>query len=86
MIGADGALDRAACARWCCDPGARQRLEAIVHPLVGQQIERQARAAEAPATPGWCSTFRCWSSRRALARAAGPRAGGGLPAGHADRA
>lgn len=47
MIGADGALDRAAMrAQVYGDPGARQRLEAIVHPLVGQQIERQARAAE----------------------------------------
>ena len=27
------------------DPGARQRLEAIVHPLVGAETERQARQA-----------------------------------------
>ena len=46
LIGTDGALDRAAMrAQVYGNPGARQRLEAIIHPLVGQEIERQTRAA-----------------------------------------
>ena len=45
-IGADGALDRATMrAQVYGNPGARQRLEAIIHPLVSQEIERQTRAA-----------------------------------------
>ena len=48
LIDADGALDRAAMrALVYDDPGARQRLEAIVHPLVGAETERQARQAQA---------------------------------------
>jgi len=46
LIAADGALDRAAMRELVFrDPGARQRLEAIVHPLVGAETERQARQA-----------------------------------------
>ncbi len=46
MIGADGALDRAAMRQLVfSDPSARQRLEAIVHPLVSKETERQAQAA-----------------------------------------
>ena len=46
MIGADGALDRAAMRQLVfADPSARQRLEAIIHPLVSQESERQAREA-----------------------------------------
>ena len=46
LIGADGALDRAAMrALVYRDAGARQRLEAIVHPLVAQEIDRQAQRA-----------------------------------------
>ncbi|MDR0274174.1 MAG: dephospho-CoA kinase [Burkholderiaceae bacterium] len=46
MIGADGALDRAAMrALVYRDAHARQRLEAIIHPLVGAESERQAQAA-----------------------------------------
>ena len=46
LIGADGALDRAAMRVLVYgNPGARQQLEAIVHPLVAQEIERQTRAA-----------------------------------------
>ena len=46
LIGADGALDRAAMRELVYrDAGARQRLEAIIHPLVGQETDRQARQA-----------------------------------------
>ena len=46
MVGATGALDRAAMrALVSVDPAARQRLEAIVHPLVMQESLRQAQAA-----------------------------------------
>ncbi len=42
----DGALDRDRMRELAySDAGARQRLEAIVHPLVGQETERQAEAA-----------------------------------------
>ncbi len=45
-IGADGAMDRDA-MRACvfADPAARQRLEAILHPLIGRETEAQAAAA-----------------------------------------
>ncbi len=46
MIGADGALDRSAMRQLVfADPAARQRLEAIIHPLVGQQTAERAQAA-----------------------------------------
>ena len=46
LIGADGALDRAAMrALVYRDAGARQRLEAIVHPLVALETDRQAQRA-----------------------------------------
>ena len=46
LIAADGALDRAAMRELVFrDAGARQRLEAIVHPLVSAETERQARQA-----------------------------------------
>ncbi len=46
LIGGDGALDRTAMRELVYrDAGARQRLEAIVHPLVAQETERQARQA-----------------------------------------
>jgi dephospho-CoA kinase len=51
LIGADGALDRAAMrALVFGDASARQRLEAIVHPLVGAEIERQSARAIAAGT------------------------------------
>lgn len=46
LIAADGTLDRDAMRDLVYrDPSARTRLEAIVHPLVGQEIERQAQQA-----------------------------------------
>ena len=46
MIAADGAMDRQAMrARVFSDPQARQQLEAIIHPLVGQITQEQAQAA-----------------------------------------
>ena len=45
-IGGDGGLDRGKMRDLVFqDPGARQRLEAIVHPLVAMETERQAQAA-----------------------------------------
>ncbi|MDB5892907.1 MAG: dephospho-CoA kinase [Rhodoferax sp.] len=47
VVTADGALDREKMrALAFTDAGAKQRLEAIVHPLVTAEIESQARAAE----------------------------------------
>ena len=47
-IGADGALARERMRELVFrDPQAKQRLEAIVHPLVGRAIDAQARAAVA---------------------------------------
>ncbi|MCL1962575.1 MAG: dephospho-CoA kinase [Desulfovibrionaceae bacterium] len=46
LIGSDGALDRAAMrALVFRDAGNRARLEAIIHPLVSQETDRQARQA-----------------------------------------
>jgi dephospho-CoA kinase len=46
---ARGALDRAAMRRQAfADPTRRQRLEAILHPLIGQEADRCCRAAAAP--------------------------------------
>jgi dephospho-CoA kinase len=48
LIGPDGALDRAAMrALVFADDAARHRLEAIVHPLVSAETERQAAQAAA---------------------------------------
>ncbi len=45
-IGADGAMDRDAMrARVFADPAAKQRLEAILHPLIGRETEARAAAA-----------------------------------------
>jgi dephospho-CoA kinase len=46
FLAADGSLDRARMRQQVFqDPQARQRLEAIVHPLVAQETERQAGQA-----------------------------------------
>src|SRR5690349_5213684 len=48
FITADGAMDRDRMrAAAFSDPAAKSRLEAIVHPLVGQAIEAQFQAARA---------------------------------------
>ncbi len=46
VIGADGGLDRAAMRQIVfSDAGAKLRLEAILHPLIGTETQRQAAAA-----------------------------------------
>ena len=48
FVAADASLDRERMRQLVFqDPGARQRLEAIVHPLVALETERQAQAAVA---------------------------------------
>lgn len=55
-VGADGALDRQAMRELAFgDPQARERLEAIVHPLVSRETERQA--LEALAAGAACLVF-----------------------------
>jgi dephospho-CoA kinase len=51
VIASDGALDRAQMRELVfADPNAKKRLEAILHPLIGMETERQAAAAsDAPA-------------------------------------
>ncbi|MFT3778111.1 MAG: dephospho-CoA kinase [Ottowia sp.] len=52
LIGRDGALDRAAMrALVFQDAGHRARLEAIVHPLVAQETDRQTRQAVVEGRP-----------------------------------
>lgn len=51
MLTADGALDRAAMRQQVFgDPQARRQLESILHPLIGQHTEAQARQAQAGQT------------------------------------
>ena len=46
IIGPDGALDRAAMRKLAFgDAGAKQRLEAILHPLIGEAAHARAQAA-----------------------------------------
>ena len=50
LIAADGALDRARMRTLVFnDPNAKLRLEAILHPLIGLETERQATAASSAA-------------------------------------
>ena len=52
LIGAHGALDRAAMReRVYQDADARHQLEAIIHPLVAQETDRQAQQALASGAP-----------------------------------
>lgn len=52
FVTSDGALDRDRMReRVFSDPQAKQQLEAIVHPLVGEETARQTRAALALAPP-----------------------------------
>jgi dephospho-CoA kinase len=56
FIGSDGALDRARMRELAyAQPDARRQLEAIIHPLVGAEIERQVQAALAANAP--CIVF-----------------------------
>jgi dephospho-CoA kinase len=56
FITPEGALDRERMRTHAyADPQARSRLEAIIHPLVGQEIARQVEAALASGTP--CIVF-----------------------------
>ncbi|HYF42829.1 MAG TPA: dephospho-CoA kinase [Ramlibacter sp.] len=56
FIGPDGALDRERMREQVyADPLARRKLEAIIHPLVGQEIERQVEGARSLARP--CAVF-----------------------------
>lgn len=51
VIAADGGLDRARMRELVFgDAGAKKRLEAILHPLIGEECERQAAAARGPLT------------------------------------
>ena len=64
MIGADGALDRAAMReRVYQDGDARHRLEAIVHPLVAQETDRQAQQALASGAPLLVEAGARWRAR-----------------------
>jgi dephospho-CoA kinase len=46
FVGADGALDRARMRQFAfADAGAKRRLESILHPLIGEETQRQATAA-----------------------------------------
>lgn len=48
-VAADGSLDRAAMRRLAfSDKGAKQRLEAILHPMIRAELERRAAAATSP--------------------------------------
>lgn len=52
VIGPDGALDRAAMRALAFgDAGARSRLEAILHPLIGAQAQAEAARAEGAGVP-----------------------------------
>jgi dephospho-CoA kinase len=51
VIAADGGLDRARMRELVFgDAGAKKRLEAILHPLIGEECERQAAGAHGPLT------------------------------------
>ena len=49
ILNADGSLDRAAMrSRAFADATVRQRLEAVLHPLIGAEAQRQASASASP--------------------------------------
>jgi dephospho-CoA kinase len=50
IFNADGSLDRAAMrTRVFADAAVRQRLEAVLHPMIGAEAQRQADASTSPA-------------------------------------
>jgi dephospho-CoA kinase len=50
IFNADGSLDRAAMrSRAFADPTVRQRLEAVLHPMIGAEVQRQTDASTGPA-------------------------------------
>lgn len=52
VVAADGRLDRAAMRSLAFgDPGARKRLEAILHPMIGAETQRRCREALAGGAP-----------------------------------
>lgn len=52
VVAADGRLDRAAMRALAFgDPGARKRLEAILHPMIGAETQRRCREALAAGAP-----------------------------------
>ena len=58
VITADGAMDRDRMRQLAFnDPSARQRLEAIIHPLVGQEATRQSAQAVKAAKGSACIVF-----------------------------
>jgi dephospho-CoA kinase len=59
LITADGAMDRDRMRQLAfSDPSLRRQLEAIIHPLVGQEVMRQSGAAAAAAKgKGGCIVF-----------------------------
>ena len=58
VIMADGAMDRDRMRQLAFnDPSARQRLEAIIHPLVGQEATRQSAQAVKGAKVSACIVF-----------------------------
>ena len=65
-ISADGALRRDVMRqRVFADPNARQRLEAIIHPLVSSESAGKQKLRVALAALGWCLTSLCWSNQNA---------------------
>jgi dephospho-CoA kinase len=49
VLTAEGTLDRPALRRLVfCDPGARRRLETLLHPLIAQQVIRRLAQVSAP--------------------------------------
>ncbi len=99
VVAADGTIDRRALgAIVFADPGARARLNAIVHPLIAAELGRRLAAAGGPGTPhvveaavlieaGWRSLVdRLWvvsvNRETAIARVMASR---GLPRAEVER-
>ena len=69
MLAADGSLNRAAMRNLVFEhPHERQRLEAILHPLVQTTLAAQIAKPNTRGPRSWCSIFLCWSNRHIGAR------------------